>query len=778
MNRVVVLLWRARLRRSRRQVIALVVLTAIGGGIALAVAAGARRTTDAYAEVVARSNSADLGSSYVPQDLDELPELMEAIPSVEDFTQLIGFLTFLPDSPVPALTSFAMYNDPVVVERPLVLDGRLPRAADEVFVNESAAAGAGVSVGDRVEVTLANFDFTQFVPVTLHVVGVGLLSDEVYQDETGAKPAFIYADDFVAAHQELIVWGAVYVKLVPGTDAAAAAAEMRDHGFVIDNDIRNDRDRANAAIRPLAVTLWALALLAGLATTVVIGQGVSRLVQRSPVEARSLAAVGSSRAMLLAVDLGVAATVGAAGAVGALGVAVLASPLFPLGRSRRIAGLRGFDVDVVTLGTGMVLLLLALAAVVTAASLRRRRGGAPRPGWAPGPLGASPAIGTGVRFATGRRGLASAIAGVAVALAAIAAAATFTGSMQDLVSRPELAGFNWDVMGRNSYAIIDTAAVADRLGGEDAVERITGLTFADVSVDGHPVPASVWAAIEGSPWPSLSGGRAPEGPHEMLASRETLDHLGYDIGDTITVEFAGGAFADNNQGNTTTFELDMTVVGTAVSPAIAIPGTDTPRLDEGILVRRDDIAGRGIEYGSAVLFDLVDGADSDVVEGRFPDGLPDDLNGLTDWFVTAKPAEVIQSGDAINVLLLTIVALLIGIMAMVTHNLLVFVRQRRSAFAVLKALGFTPRQIRSTVLWQGGLVVGAALLVALPVGIAAGRWLYHDFAGSIGVIVEPVVPLLAVSALVLGAVVLVQAVALVPAGQARRTDAATSLRSE
>jgi ABC-type antimicrobial peptide transport system permease subunit len=117
-------------------------------------------------------------------------------------------------------------------------------------------------------------------------------------------------------------------------------------------------------------------------------------------------------------------------------------------------------------------------------------------------------------------------------------------------------------------------------------------------------------------------------------------------------------------------------------------------------------------------------------------------------------------------------------MATVANNLLGFVRQRRNAFAVLKALGFTPRQIRSTVLSQSGLVVGAALVLAVPLGIAAGRSLYQGFAGSIGVIVEPVVPLLALAAAVFVAVALVQVVALVPARQARRTDAASELRWE
>jgi ABC-type antimicrobial peptide transport system permease subunit len=75
-------------------------------------------------------------------------------------------------------------------------------------------------------------------------------------------------------------------------------------------------------------------------------------------------------------------------------------------------------------------------------------------------------------------------------------------------------------------------------------------------------------------------------------------------------------------------------------------------------------------------------------------------------------------------------------------------------------------------------VVGAALVLAVPIGVGLGRWLYHGFADGIGVVVEPVAPLLALSAAVVGAVALVQAVALVPARQARRTNAASALRWE
>jgi len=46
------------------------------------------------------------------------------------------------------------------------------------------------------------------------------------------------------------------------------------------------------------------------------------------------------------------------------------------------------------------------------------------------------------------------------------------------------------------------------------------------------------------------------------------------------------------------------------------------------------------------------------------------------------------------------------------------------------------------------------------------------------VIVEPVVPLLALTAAAVGAVVLVQAVALIPAQRARRTVAVTDLAAD
>lgn len=782
----VLILWRARLRGMLRRVVSLAVLVALGGGIMLAGAAGARRTASAQDAVADITNAGEIGSSYVPRDPDEARSIFEAIPAVGDFNQRVGFAVFLPETPISGLSAFANYSDPVIVDRALVVDGRMPTAPEEVLLNEAAAARSGASVGQQLEIVLTP-DYQAFFPETLVVVGIGVYPDEVYEDETGAKPTLVLARSFVDAHPDLAVWGAGVARVAPGAGPDELARQLTERGLPVDADQRDDRARSEAAIRPLVVTLVGLAILVGVATTVVAGQALQRLVQRSPSEALGLAAAGCTRPMLLALDVGVAATVTVAGAIGSIVVAVLASPLFPLGQARRLATLGGFDVDLTVLGTGAVALLLAITGVLVATSWWRGRGSGLRPGAAPRILENSPAASAGLRFATGRRALPGTVASVAVGLAAVVAAVVFTGSMDSLVARPDLAGFNWDLAGRDSYDEIDSEIVAEQLGGDPAIERIAGLTFGDASVDGVPQRVGVWAAIEGSPWPTLVAGRAPQGPNEILAGTGTLDRLGYDVGDRFTVGF-NATSADDTV--TQVFEVDMTVVGTAVSPPIGLPGADTPRLDEGLLVRQEDLtlllegaggagdADLSFEFGGAVLFDLADLADPGSIKAQFPDGLPDSDELVTEWFETAQPAEVIQSGAAVDLLAPAIAALLIMVTATIAHNLLGFVRERRNDFSVLCAVGFTRRQIRATVLWQSGLVVGAALLAAVPLGIAVGRWLYRGFASDIGVIVQPVVAWPALTATILGAAALIQAVALIPAQRARRSSVMSINRLE
>ena len=188
---------------------------------------------------------------------------------------------------------------------------------------------------------------------------------------------------------------------------------------------------------------------------------------------------------------------------------------------------------------------------------------------------------------------------------------------------------------------------------------------------------------------------------------------------------ASGPVDESGEPAGTPFERRLKVVGVAVSPAVGLAGTDTPRLDEGILLASGAVSGRVFAYGSVVLFDVASGIGAEIVKERFPDGLPDDVSASTEWFESAKPAEVVQSQRSFEVLAFAVAAMLVGVLATIGLSLFSFVRERRAGFAVLKAIGFQPRQIRTAGAGSSRRRRCAAMLLALPAGTAAGRWLYQ-----------------------------------------------------
>jgi ABC-type lipoprotein release transport system permease subunit len=774
------LLWAVRLRRSWRAALVLALVVAVGAATALAVAAGARRTSEANEKVLADSNASDLGVAYT-----DGPEAAEAVlastPGVERFGQLVGFLGFVPDVPPDAFTGFfATWNDPPEVDRPIVLDGRLPSAANEVFLNEAAAERSGLAVGDPVTMMIADFTFTVVEPRPLEVVGIGLISDEVIEDETAAKPSMMFSAAFARENLAFAVWGNGQVELADDADAEQVAAALAEQGLFLDESRAEDRARVDRALRPLVVTLVGLSLLAGVTTTVIVSQALLRMVRRNRVDERSLAALGCTRGQLVVVDTLTAATVVGVGLVLAVGVAVLVSPAFPVGQVRRITALGGMQADWLTLTAGAAALGVSLVGIVSVASwrARRRTGRDRRVGAAPGWLGARPARSTGIRFATAQRGLGATIAGVAAGLTLVLAAITFTASLDRLLAEPELTGFTWDVMGRDSFSTIDTEAVMGELDGDQDIERVSGLTLIDASIDGIPVPASAWESLKGAGWPPIVDGRAPSAPGEVLMGEASLDTLGAGIGDTLVLQVSTdlaieGVVADE-------LSRPITVVGTAVSPTIGLAGTDTPRLDHGVLLQQSDLDQLlGVDFGpQALLVELADDADPAAFPERFPEGLPDTLQVPTEWYRSAQPSELSQASSARAVINVGVAALLVVVTATIGHTLLSFVNRRQQTFAVLKTLGFTRRETRETVLWQSLVIVGFAVALAVPVGLALGRWLWQAFADGLGALGDAVLPLGAILVVLTGALLLIEAIAMVPAVWAASTRASRALRAE
>ena len=116
--------------------------------------------------------------------------------------------------------------------------------------------------------------------------------------------------------------------------------------------------------------------------------------------------------------------------------------------------------------------------------------------------------------------------------------------------------------------------------------------------------------------------------------------------------------------------------------------------------------------------------------------------------------------------------------AAVGHALASAVRRRRRDIAVMRSIGFTRRQARLTVVAQATTLALVGLVFGLPLGLLAGRAIWHNVATSTPV---EYVPPLAAAALVLAvpaALLIANALAAWPARRAARLRAAEVLRSE
>ena len=105
-------------------------------------------------------------------------------------------------------------------------------------------------------------------------------------------------------------------------------------------------------------------------------------------------------------------------------------------------------------------------------------------------------------------------------------------------------------------------------------------------------------------------------------------------------------------------------------------------------------------------------------------------------------------------------------------------RRRRRELALLKALGLTRRQMRGIVGVQTLVLLVIAIVVGIPVGIAAGHLLWDGFAASLGVAPVVEVPIVALLLGVVGLLVAGTALGTVPATVAAATPTTLVLRQE
>jgi FtsX-like permease family len=200
-----------------------------------------------------------------------------------------------------------------------------------------------------------------------------------------------------------------------------------------------------------------------------------------------------------------------------------------------------------------------------------------------------------------------------------------------------------------------------------------------------------------------------------------------------------------------------------------------------------DVAGSASQQSqapaSAVAIDLVPGTSAGQrtslvrrTTSADPDGVP---GGTYELGLNRVRAAAILDAEQMGGQPLTLaLGLAVASVLSLTLTILTAVRRRRRELALLKVLGMTRRQVRAIITWQTTLTLGIAIGVGVPLGIAAGRWAWGTFAGSLGVSPVTVVPVLLLAA---GGAMLVLAgnlLAAVPAVVAIRTEPAAALRAE
>ena len=378
----------------------------------------------------------------------------------------------------------------------------------------------------------------------------------------------------------------------------------------------------------------------------------------------------------------------------------------------------------------------------------------------------------------------------------VTATLTFGSGLSTLVNHPALYGWNW------SYALFSESGpdvppqAAALLGHVPDVVGYSYASIADPEINGQIIP-SIFEPVHSSVVPAILAGHAPTANDQIVLGAATMKQLGTRIGGTVTATYGSKKSAPFYVPPTV-----LHVVGTATMPAIGFPTSegDHTSMGTGALIPTGVIPSsfaKAMSSPDATLngpeFVFVQmrrgvtptAARSDMrriaLAGNkdFADAPNGDGSGDT-VLVSSNllPAEIANYRTMGAAPAIVAASLAAGAVVALGLTLIASVRRRRRDLALLKALGFTGRQVLASVAVQTTVVGVIGLIAGLPLGIALGRWLWVLFARQIYAVPEPTVPGLALVLICIVTLILVNFVALLPGRAAARTPTALVLRAE
>jgi len=851
---------RYRLRTTFRHrwggYLSLIILVGLVAGLGLGCLAAARRTQSSFSTFLASTNPSDLtvsvysgGVSTTNPNYD--PALTAAIARLPHVRQVAAAID-VTGAPLAADGSprlgvageaytVASVNGLLFTQdRVAVLKGRMssPTRPDEIVMAPQVARQFGFHVGQVIpfgfysdaQQNLPGFGTKAVAPALradLKLVGLATLNSGIVQDDVDNLPTLIpltpaLAREVLARHGEQFTGALIFGIQTEGGAASVPAVEREVNALIPSGVIATDHalapvvDKADRSLKPIAIALGVFGAIALFAALLIAAQLIARRCRVDRGELGILRALGASPSETVLDSLvGFEVSI-LIGSLLAAVVAVALSPLSPLGPVRPVDPSGGLSFDWTVLGLGvvaLVVLLSAVAALLAFSTTPRRTSLRPpvrtttgarvvaftaRAGLsAPGVVGVRMALEPGEgRSAVPVR---SALLGSVLAVALVVTTLTFGNSLQTLVSRPALYGWNW------TYILQPTGAgngnvpevTLSLLKKDPYVAAYSGASYNDIELDGQNVPflvENVAAAVA----PPILSGHGVGAPRQVVLGAATMAALRKHLGQFVTVTYGSRANAPVWIPPTR-----LQIVGTATFPAIGFASTvsDHTSMGTGVLFAYQMLPkafAHAINGGSDPALDGPNLALVRIRPGAPPAAVAASLHRIVaasdKVFNSAtapgsqgnqlvvqgvqRPAEIVNYKTIGLTPTYLVSGLALGAIVALALTLIASVRQRRRDLALLKTVGFVRWQLAATVAWQATVAAAVGIVVGIPLGVVTGRWLWDLFARQIYAVPYPTVSVPSLALVALGTLFLANVVAAVPARNAARTPTALMLRAE
>jgi hypothetical protein len=304
------------------------------------------------------------------------------------------------------------------------------------------------------------------------------------------------------------------------------------------------------------------------------------------------------------------------------------------------------------------------------------------------------------------------------------AALTFSNAVADATTNPSRLGVLYQF---EAWAGFDNFELWPADSGFAAMADVPGVagindTRAQIAdAEGEQITVFSLNPFGSQPSYVVTDGRLPIGPHEVVLGQRSARALGTGLGDTVVLVGSGGT-AEFSVVGIGFVDFIGSLLGDANPAGAAMNKEGYEALFAGDYV---------IRYGQV---QLEPGVDVELVFSRLYEVATDvvaDGTFSAEWITPTEVRELpteLRSVRTLPMVMAGFLALLA--LGAVGHALATAVRRRRHDIAVLRALGMSRRQSRTSVIIQATVVSLVGLAVGAPLGVALGRTIWRYVADT------------------------------------------------